>query len=305
VPAKPFGMAPAWPAMFQQRRAPAATNRTVGLMAAVKPETIVALTPMTPATYRVMLQKMIAYKRWKMAFFYIYSTRYAAAAASMPAELSAEAAPLKEWLTKSSVFFDLLANYEITGFIYCILLVTWSLPAPTDMKTFVGYAQSIKTVQAFFTWQYFLIFKDYMTLFPDAYTWVDPKVKAFVLTAETYSCFYAFNEWHVSKMMGLMALKDSELTSDISKAKLASFFWDMTFIKTVKTLAGLTMASWSYPKYTWLKSSKPFIALSLPFIAFIESYWEFKVADLNEAKVKADPSYQALPHKAGLNGGGK
>ena len=144
-------------------------------------------------------------------------------------------------------------------------VVPWnrsSSPVPTDYMGAVAYYQSLKTVYAFFTWQYFLISKDYMALFPEAYGKVDPKYKSFVDIAETYSCFYAFNEWHVSKMMGIATLTDP--TSKMTQAQLASFYWDETFIYTVKTLMYFTLWSWSYPDQKWLTTSKPFIALSLP-----------------------------------------
>ena len=120
--------------------------------------------------------------------------------------------------------------------------------------------------------------------------------------------------------MGIAALPDA--TSELSKAKLASFFWDTTFIKTVsaptsptallpvarrpsplspslpcrpdavppiaqvKLLVSLTMWGWSYPDQKWLSDSKPFIALSLPYIAFTESYHEATISVLQESAAK-------------------
>merc|ERR1711865_417893 len=166
----------------------------------------------------------------------------------------------------------------------CVLLQTWISPPPTDMMGAVKYYQNIKVVNAFWTWQHFLITNDYMTLFPEAYASVDVKIKAFYSLSETYSCWHAFNEWHVAKMMGIATL--TEATSDLAKATLASFFWDETFISTVKTLLGMKMWSWSYPEAKWLTASQPFIALSLPWIAFMESYWESTIAGLQETALK-------------------
>ena len=118
--------------------------------------------------------------------------------------------------------------------------------------------------------------------------------------------------------MGIAALPDA--TSDMSKAKLASFFWDTTFIKTVsaptsppfpspvarrplpcslpcrpdavpliaqvKLLVSLAVWGWSYPDQKWLSDSKPFIALSLPYIAFTESYYEGTISRLQESATK-------------------
>lgn len=233
--------------------------------------------------YKNTLKRVIAFKRWKMAYYYIYSTRFSAYVSTMPEEdkLSDDMKKAKAFMAKSAIFFDILANYEITGFIYCVLLLTWASPVPTDYMGAVAYYQSLKTVYAFFTWQYFLISKDYMALFPDAYAKVDPKVKSFVDIAETFSCLYAFNEWHVAKMMDVAVLTDP--TSKMTQAKLASFYWDETFIYTVKTLMWMTLWSWSYPDQKWLTQSKPFIALSLPWIAFVESYWETTIANIESA----------------------
>ena len=46
------------------------------------------------------------------------------------------------------------------------------------------------------------------------------------------------------------------------------------------TLYGLTMWSWSYPDQAWLKSLPPYIALSLPYTAMLESYYESSIASL-------------------------
>ena len=237
----------------------------------------------TLAQYKNTLKRIVAFKRWKMAYYYIYSTRMSAYVSTMQEDdkLSEDMKKAKAFMAKAAIFFDILANYEITGFIYCVLLLTWASPVPTDYMGAVAYYQSLKTVYAFFTWQYFLISKDYMALFPEAYGKVDPKYKSFVDIAETYSCFYAFNEWHVSKMMDIATLTDP--TSKMTQAKLASFYWDETFIYTVKTLMYFTLWSWSYPDQKWLTTSKPFIALSLPWIAFTESYWETTIANLESA----------------------
>lgn len=267
----------------------AASGSAVGMIASstAKPQTQlpVKLFPkQTLAEYKTMLAKLIAFKRWKMAYYYLYSTKYTAYVASMPAEVSSEMATLKTYLSKSAIFFDILANYEITGFIWCVLLSTWTSPPPTDYLGTVLYYTTIKTVYAFFTWQWFLIMKDYFALFPDAYAKVDPKFKSFVTVAETYACWNAFSSWETAKYMGLAALPDA--TSDMSKAKLSSFFWDLSFIKTVKALVSQTVWSWSYPDQKWLSESKPFIALSLPYIAFMESYWEGSIALMSESAAK-------------------
>jgi len=237
----------------------------------------------TLAQYKNTLKRIVAFKRWKMAYYYIYSTRFSAYVSTMQEDdkLSEDMKKAKAFMAKAAIFFDILANYEITGFIYCVLLLTWASPPPTDYMGAVAYYQSLKCVYAFFTWQYFLIWKDYMALFPDAYAKVDSKVKSFVDIAETFSCFYAFNEWHVSKMMDIATLTDP--TSKMTQAKLASFYWDETFITTVKTLMYFTLWSWSYPDQKWLTTSKPFIALSLPWIAFTESYWETTIANIESA----------------------
>ena len=239
----------------------------------------------TLAAYKIMLKQIVAFKRARMAYYYIYSTRFSAYVSTMPAEdkLTDDMKKAKAFMSKTAIFFDILANYEITGFIHCVLLLTWASPPPTDYMGVVAYYQSLKTVHAFFTWQYFLISKDYMALFPDAYAKVDPKYKAFVDVAETFSCFYAFNEWHVSKMMGIATLTDP--TSKMTQAQLVSFYWDETFIYTVKSLMYLTLWSWAYPDQKWLTASKPFIALSLPWIAFTESYWEWTIAGLESVSL--------------------
>jgi len=267
----------------------AASGSAVGTIASstARPQTqlpIAVLPTQTLAEYKTMLSKLVAWKRWKMAYYYLYSTKYTAYVASMPAEVSPEMASLKTYLSKSAIFFDILANYEITGFIWCVLLSTWAAPPPTTYLDTVLYYQSIKTAYSFFTWQWFLIMKDYFALFPDAYATVDPKFKSFVTVAETYACWNAFSSWEVAKYMGIAALPDA--TSELSKAKLASFFWDTTFIKTVKLLVSLTMWGWSYPDQKWLSDSKPFIALSLPYIAFTESYHEATISVLQESAAK-------------------
>ena len=51
-------------------------------------------------------------------------------------------------------------------------------------------------------------------------------------------------------------------------------------------MVGLKMWSWSYPETKYLSSVQPFVALSLPYIAFAESYWEATVAGLEEAETR-------------------
>ena len=151
----------------------AASSSAVGMIASstarLQTQLPVAVLPtQTLAEYKTMLSKLVAWKRWKMAYYYLYSTKYTAYVASMPAEVSPEMASLKTYLSKSAIFFDILANYEITGFIWCVLLSTWAAPPPTTYLDTVLYYQSIKTAYSFFTWQWFLIMKDYFALFPDA-----------------------------------------------------------------------------------------------------------------------------------------
>lgn len=273
---------PAFPMKFG-----APTGSAVGLVAAGKPAQLpTPALPLTPTQYRILLQRMVAYKRWRMAYFYLFSWRYQAYVSVMPpdAELSEETKTLKTFLSKSALFFDILANYEISGFIGCILLLTWTTPPPTDYMSAVAYYQSIKTVYAFWTWQFYLIWHDYMELFPDAYVWVPEKTQSFVKIAATYACFHAFNEWHVSKMMGLATLTDP--SSDLTKAKLASFYWDEAFIKTIKILVIMKMWSWHYDNVPFLTKAPPFIAMALPYIGFTESYWEGVIATMNEVAAK-------------------
>ena len=129
---------------------------------------IAVLRKQTLSEYKTILSKLVAWKRWKMAYYYLYSTKYTAYVASMPAEVSPEMATLKIFLSKSAIFFDILANYEITGFIWCVLLSTWTAPPPTTYLDTVLHYQTIKTAYSFFTWQWFLIMKDYFALFSDA-----------------------------------------------------------------------------------------------------------------------------------------
>jgi len=278
----------------------AASGSAVGMIASssAKPQTqlpVAVLPKQTMEEYKTMLTKLIAWKRWKMAYYYLYSTKYTAYVASMPAEVSPEMATLKTYLSKSAIFFDILANYEITGFVWCSLLYTWTDPPPTDYYGAVLYYHSIKTAYSFFTWQWFLLMKDYFALFPDAYSKVDPKFKSFVTVAEAYSCWNAFSTWEIGKYMGIAGLPDA--TSDLSKAKLSSFFWDISFIKTVKMLVSMTVWGWSYPDQKWLTESKPFIALSLPYIAFSESYYEGSIALMKEAAAKAQAEKENLVEK--------
>jgi len=251
----------------------------------------------TLAEYKVMLARIVAFKRWRMAYYYIFSTRFGAFAASMPAKLSPEMAKMKTYLTKSALFLDILANWEISGFIYCVLLSTWAsapLTATSPPTAYVSYYQGIKTVYSFWTWTYFLTMKDYMALFPEAFAKVDAKLKHFVDVMATYACGYAFNEWHVGKMMGVAAM--TETSSPLAQASLASFYWDETFIKTVMTLYYFNLWSWSYPDVPWFKTMPPFLALSLPWIAMTESYWESSIASLQEqaafSKAKAAAQLQ-------------
>ena len=151
----------------------AASGSAVGMIASssAKPQTqlpVAVLPKQTMEEYKTMLTKLIAWKRWKMAYYYLYSTKYTAYVASMPAEVSPEMATMKTYLSKSAIFFDILANYEITGFVWCSLLYTWTDPPPTDYMGAVLYYHSIKTAYSFFTWQWFLLMKDYFALFPDA-----------------------------------------------------------------------------------------------------------------------------------------
>lgn len=258
------------------------------LLVGNKPQTQMPLAyypGMSSDDYKTMLAKLIAWKRWKMGYFYLFSTGYGAYVASMPATVTDETATLKSFLGKSATFFDILANYEISGFIGLVLLNTWMSKPPTDMASATLYYQNIKVVYAFWTWQYFLIMKDYYELFPEAYAKVDPKFKKFVTVMEMYSCWFAFNEWHVATMMDVAALEDP--STDLGKATLAGIFWNEAFIKTVKMLVGMKMWSASYPDQAWLTKMPPFIALSLPYIAFTQSYWEGEIAVLKEKASKA------------------
>jgi hypothetical protein len=247
-----------------------------------------AAAAMDTSGYKAMLAKIIAFKRWKMAYLYVFSTRFSAYAASMPARLEPGLKKMKEYLTKASLWLDIMANWEITGFIYCVLLSLWASAPLTSAASFpatVAYYQTLKVVYAFWTWTYFLTIKDLFGLYPDAFAKVDKKFKGFVDVMATFSCGYAFEQWHVSKMMGLAAM--TETTSPLAKAQLASFYWDEYFIHTVLTLYGLTVWSWSYPDQAWLKSLPPYIALSLPYTAMLESYYESSIASLQETAARS------------------
>ena len=74
-----------------------------------------AAAAMDTSGYKAMLAKIIAFKRWKMAYLYVFSTRFSAYAASMPAKLEPGLKKMKEYLTKASLWLDIMANWEITG----------------------------------------------------------------------------------------------------------------------------------------------------------------------------------------------
>ena len=82
----------------------------------------------TLAQYKNTLKRIVAFKRWKMAYYYIYSTRMSAYVSTMQEDdkLSEDMKKAKAFMAKAAIFFDILANYEITGFIYCVLLLTWA-----------------------------------------------------------------------------------------------------------------------------------------------------------------------------------
>ena len=50
----------------------------------------------------------------------------------------------------------------------------------------------------------------------------------------------------------------------------------------------MKMWSQAYPDQAWLVKMPPFIALSLPWIAFTQSYWEGEIAVLKEKASKVD-----------------
>ena len=62
-------------------------------------------------------------------------------------------------------------------------------------------------------------------------------------------------------------------------------------------LVSMTVWGWSYPDQKWLTESKPFIALSLPYIAFTESYWEGSIALMKESAAKAQAEKENLVEK--------
>jgi hypothetical protein len=231
--------------------------------------------------YKSFLARTVAFKRWRMGIFYIWSTGMAAWAAAMPPGGDENAAKYKDYLTKASAFFDILANYEIVGFIYCVLLLTWAgKPPATPAEAFV-FGQGLKVVNAFWTWQWWLLLKDYMTLFPAWFAKADPKWAGLVNFMQVHTCFYAFNEWHVAKMMGAVSLTDPKSPS--TQAKLGSLWSDEMFIATVKTLVANQLWSWYLPEQKWLPKVGAAVALGLPWIAGVEAWFEVAVQNADDA----------------------